>query len=192
MSDLFELRQKVEEGAKWRGSINVVIDDDSYELNVRQLRDPEFWEVMSQVDEDEIEDLQNKLSEELGEEKMEELQELRDKEDLTDDEEEKLQAMQTEMENQDINLFDTISLDTFNGLRQAAKYGVEPDQQDIQRILTQHGAEVDEMYGRATEDEARRWYNENELPALIDRCTNFVSFTIGIQVLGEAIGDTGN
>lgn len=188
MSDLFELRQKVEEGAQWRGSITVMVDDESYDLTVRQLRDPEFWEVMSQIDEDEIEELQDQLPED----KMEELRELRDADDLSDEEETKLQALQDEIEEQDINLFDTISMETFNGLRQAAKYGIEPDARDIQRILTEHGAEVEDMYGRATEDEARRWYKEHQFPDLIDKCTNFVSFTLGIQVLGEAIGETGN
>lgn len=189
MSDLFELRQKVEEGAQWRGSITVAMDGEQKELTARQLRDPEFWEVMSLVDTDEIEELQDQLPEE----KMEELTNLRDKEgELDEDEESRLEALQEEIEEEDVDLFGILSSDTFQGIQQAAKYGVEPDQQDIQRVLTQHGGEIKEQYGVADEDSARKWANQHVIEPMIDRSTGFTSFTIGIKVLTESIGETGN
>lgn len=188
MSDLFEVRQKVEEGAEWRGEINVSIDEETKTLTARQLRDPEFWEVMSLVDTEEIEQLQDSLPDE----QMETVRELREKDELDEDEEARLEAVEAELEEADVDLFSVLSPDTFEGIRRAAKYGIEPDGNDIQRVLTQHGGDIKEQYGVADEDAARKWANENIIAPMIDDCTNFTSFTIGIKVLTETIGDTGN
>lgn len=189
MSDLFQVRQKVEEGANWRGDITIAMDGEQKTLTVRQLRDPEYWEVMSLVNTDEIEELQDNLPED----KMERLKELRDKdEDLTDEEEEVLQNLQNEIEEEDVNMFDIISYETFQGIQQAAKYGTEADPQDVQRVLTEHGGEIAERYGAASDENARKWANDHIIAPMIDRCTNFTSFTIGVKVLAESIGDEGN
>lgn len=188
MSDLFEVRQKVEEGAEWRGDITVVIDGDQRNLTVRQLRDPEFWEVMSQVDTDELESLQA----DLPEDKMEELRDLRESDDLDEDEEERLEELQDEIENQDINLFDKISRETYEGIKQAAKYGIEPDKSDVQRALGEFTEEIREKYGGSSSDEAREYLNDHHIAPMMERSTDFVSFSVGVKVLTETIGDTGN
>lgn len=188
MSDLFETRRKVEEGADWRGKIEVAIDDDTHELTVRQLYDPELWEVMSKVDTDEIEELQDQLPEE----KMEEFETLKEKDSLTDAESERLEELQTEVEDSDLNLFDVLSMETYDGLKTAAKYGVEPDEQDIQRALTENAAEISEMYGATNRENATKYVNDHIIATMIEESTNFTSFTIGVSVLGEALGDEGN
>lgn len=188
MSDLFKTRQKTEEGAEWRGSITVSMDGEQMNLTVRQLRDPEFWEVMSLVDTDELQDLQA----ELPDDKMEEFKELRDKDDLSEAEEQKLESLQNELENADIDMFDIISTETFEGIRKAAKYGVEPDAEDKREALVEHGDEIEEEYGRTTDKEAAKYVNDNIIHPMIDRMTGFTSFTIGIKCLTETIGDTGN
>lgn len=188
MSDLFKTRQKVEEGAEWRGDINVSIEGEQMNLAVRQLRDPEFWDVMSLVDTDELEALQ----EELPEEKMEEYRELRDSDDLTQDEEDRLEALQDELENAEVNMFDIISTETFKGIQKSAKYGVEPDEEDKREALVENGNEIEEEYGRTTDEEAAKFINDKVIHPMIDRATGFASFTIGIKCLTETIGDTGN
>jgi hypothetical protein len=95
MSDLFQTRKKVEDGAKWRGEINISIDGETDTLCVRQLPDSEFWEVMSLIDTDEL----NELQESLPDEQMEEYQELKEKEGLTDGEQNRLETLQAEIEN---------------------------------------------------------------------------------------------
>lgn len=189
MSDLFEVRQKTEEGAEWRGTINVSIDDEHHELSVRQLRDPEFWEVMSKVDTEELESLQDALPEE----KMEAYQELQDKEDdLTDEEADRLAVLQDEVENADINIFDALSKETYDGLVTAAKYGVEPDESDIQRALANYTDDITEAYGSPTNDNARKYLNDKVIAPMIDRSTNFTSFAIGVKALGETLDGEGN
>lgn len=188
MSDLFKTRKKVEEGAKWRGEITVTIDDEQMTLSIRQLRDPEFWEVMSLIDTDELEDLQS----DLPEEEMEEFNELQEKDTLTDDEEERLEVLQSKLEGENIDMFDKVSMDTFEGIRKAAKYGIEPDEEDKREALMEYGGEIEEQYGRTSNEEATKYLNEQVIGPMIDRATGFASFAIGIKCLTESIGDEGN
>lgn len=188
MSDLFKTRKKVEEGAEWRGTINVSIDGDQQELCVRQLRDHEFWEVMSLVDEDELQDLQG----ELPEEKMEEFRELRDADDLSEEEEGRLESLQDELEGSEVNIFDALSYDTYKGIKETAKYCVEPDAEDKREALVEFGDEIEEEYGRTADEEAQKWVNHNVINPMIENSTEFASFTIGIKALTESIGETGN
>lgn len=188
MSDLFGVRQKVEQGAKWRGTITVSIDGEQQELTVRQLRDPEFWEVMADIDTDELEALQDSLPED----KMEEFRELREADELDEEEQERLEALQTQIEEEEVDLFDVVSLDTYNGIQQAAIYGVEPDQEDIQRALTRHTEEIREKYGGSSSEEAQQYINDHQIRPMFNEATDFVSFAVGIKVLTETIGDTGN
>lgn len=188
MSDLFEAREKTEKGAEWRGSINVEIGDTSHDLTVRQLRDPEQWEVMQKIDLDELDELQS----ELPEEKMEELQELQEADRLTEDEEERLAELQSEIEEEDIDLFSTLSFSTYKGLKTAAKYGVEPDNNDVRMALTEHADDINEMYGGTSHEDAEQYVNDQVISPMIERSTDFTSFAIGIKVLGETLGDTKN
>jgi hypothetical protein len=190
MSDLFETRQKVEEGANWRGDITISVDGDTQTLSCRQLRDPEFWEVMSDIDTDELEDLQG----DLPEDKMSELRDLREKDEgeLDEAEQERLESLQDEIEEEDIDLFDTISRETYAGINTAAIYGTEPDQSDIQYALAEHADEINEKYGGTSSEEARQWVNDHVIKPMFERSTNFVSFSVGIKVLTETIGDTKN
>lgn len=188
MSDLFETREKTEKGVEWRGTINVDVDGDTQELTVRQLRDPEQWEVMSLVDLDELEALQS----ELPEDKMDELQELQEADTLSDDEESRLETLQAEVEEEDIDLFNTLSYETYKGLATAAKYGVEPDDADIRVALTDHADDIEDQYGNLSNESAKQYLNDAVVAPMIDDSTDFTSFAIGIKVLGETLGDTKN
>lgn len=188
MSDLFETREKVEKGAEWRGTIQVELDGDVHELTARQLRDTEFWEVMSSIDTDELDELQS----DLPEEKMEEFRDLQQSDSLTDEEEERLQELQGEVGEEDINLFDTLSESTYKGIKQAAKYGIEPDGRDVQEALTRFTDEINDKYGGTAEKHAREYVNDHVVEPMIERSTNFASFAIGVRVLGETLGGEGN
>lgn len=188
MSDLFKARKKTEEGTDWRGTINVTMDDEQMELTVRQMNDTEYWDVMSLIDTDELRELQDSLPEE----KMEQFQELRDKDDLDEDEEAKLETLQDELENSEVSMFDALSKDTFLGIKQAAKYGWEPDENDCREALIEHGGEIEEQYGKATTDEARKYLNKNVVHPTVENAQNFSSFAIGIKVLTETVGDRKN
>lgn len=188
MSDLFAAREKTEKGAEWRGSINVEISDETHNLTVRQLVDPEQWEVMQHIDLDELETLQD----ELPEDKMKELDELQEATSLTEAEKDRLAELEAEIEQSDVNLFDALSFETYQGLKLAAEYGVEPDEGDVQTALTNHVSEIREKYGSSANEDARQYLNDEVIPGLIEQSTDFTSFAIGIKVLGETLGDTKN
>lgn len=188
MSDLFEAREKTEKGADWRGTINVDIDGETHELTVRQLVDPEFWEVMTYVDTDELQSLQA----DLPEEKMEEFQELQTKDNLTEEEEDRLEELTAEVEDEDVDLFDALSYETYQGIKLAAEYGVEPDEEDIRRALTQHTGDIEEQYGGTSHDDARQYVNDHVIKPMIEESTDFTSFAIGVRALGQTLGDEGN
>lgn len=190
MSDLSQVDSKIQEGADWRGTIRVTIEDEEYELTVRQLVDPEFREVMSMVDRDELQSLRD----ELPSEAMETLRKLRQKDELTDDEEDRLEDAQDAMREAEVDIFDILSESTFDGIRQCAKYAVEPDEEDIREAFKHRAHEIERAYGVKVEQP------QDVLPALqddidtmIDNATNMASFTIGIQCLIETVGnDEGN
>lgn len=191
MSDLFEARRKTEDAAEWRGEINVSIDEDDDEteqLSVRQLYDPEFWEVMSKIDTDELEELQA----DLPEDKMDKFRELQDKDELTDEEETELSNMQAEIEQEDLNIFKVLSYETYEGLKTAAKYGVVPDEQDVRTALTNHTNEIQEQYGGTSNEDAKQYVNDHVIEPMIDNSVNLASFAIGVKVLGETFGDSKN
>lgn len=189
MSDLFEARRKTEDAANWRGSINVSIDgEDTESLTVRQLFDPEFWEVMSQIDTDELAELQA----DLPEEKMEKFRELQNKDDLTEEEEQEFANLQNEVEEEDIDIFGTLSFETYNGLKTAAKYGVVPDESDIQMALAEHADEIADQYGGTSHEDAEKYVQDHVIDPMIEQSTNLASFAIGVKALGETLGDTKN
>lgn len=188
MSDLFELREKVEDGANWRGSINVEIDDTVKTLTVRQLRDPEFWEVMSKIDTDELEGLQDDIPDDVSEE----LRKLQESDELDDAEEERLEELQERIEADGVNMFDKISRETFEGIKQCAKYGVEPDEEDVRHVLTTQPGDIEEQYGGTGNDEARQFVNDHVIEPMVEQSTDFTSFAVGIRVLSETLEDEGN
>lgn len=189
MSDLFKTREKVEKGTDWRGTITVEVDGDQQELSVRQLRDTEYWEVMALIDLDEIEEFQESLPEDV----LEEYEELQDEDSLTDSEEERLSTLQEELEDSNSNMFDTISPDTFEGIRQCARYSVEPDDDDVREAMVEYGEQIKERYGdNYGDEEARKWIQSNVIDPMIDNSTDFTSFTIGVKALTETNPDEGN
>lgn len=189
MSDLFDTRGKLAEGAQWRGTINVVIDGDQKELVVRQLNDPEFFKVMKMVDRDELSDLRNQLPAD----EMKEYRELQDLETLTEDEVERLRELEQKLESETTVLFDVLSEETFEGIRLAAKYAVEPDDADLKQALYEHADEIEEHYGiQVRQPQDCYEYCKDEIKHMIDNATNFVSFTIGLQALVATVDSEGN
>lgn len=190
MSDLHSVREKVSEGADWRGTISVEIDGEEYDLTVRQLRDPEFYEVMSMVDRSELQEMQ----EELPDDKMDEYQELQSMEERSEEEEERMEELQSELENSDADFFTVLSEDTFEGIRQAAKYAVVPDEEDLQEVFQNRARAVEQEYGvKVQTPEDVRPAVEDEIESMLDESTDFVSFVIGMKALLESVGeDEGN
>jgi hypothetical protein len=189
MSDLAAVDQKITEGAEWRGTIRVEIDDKEHELTVRQLVDPEFKEVMSLINRDELQELRGTLPDDA----METLRELRDKDELTEDEEKELEQAQAAMDEAEVDIFDVISDETFEGIRRCAKYCVEPDEEDLHEAFENRAMQIERDYDiKVQRPEDVEPVLQDEIETMIDNAVNMVSFTIGIQALVETVGGEGN
>ncbi len=191
MSDLHKVRQKATEGKEWRGTIRVMLGDDEAELTVRQLTDPEFFEVMSMIDQDELEELQG----ELPDEEMERYNELQEKDELTDEEVEEFADLEEELSEASGNLFQVLSRSTFNGVLLCAKYAVEPDDEDLRSALMDDEWVMEkeqEGYGPIKTPEDCYEPMKDDIEEMIVNLTDFTSFNIGIQALIETVGDPKN
>ena len=193
MSDFFEVREKTVEGAQWRGSISLTHETEEgiqveRQLTVRQLRDPEFFKVMKMIDRDELNELQDNMPKDL----MNEYNELQDQEELDEEEVERLSELEDEIEAEAPNMFEVLSEETFNGIRKAGEYGVEPDPEDLRKILYEYADEVEEAYDVEPKSDADdcvyNYFKEYLLPDMLDKSTDFQSFVIGMEVLVETMG----
>lgn len=190
MSDLSSVRQKVEEGANWRGTINVSIGGEEHELTVRQLKDSEFREVMSLIDRGELQEFQDGMPEDL----LDEHRELQQKDNLDEEESERLTELENKLDEQSVDIFEVLSEDTFEGIQKCAKYAVEPDEEDLREAFMERAPEIEEEYGVKvqTPDDVRPAL-QDDIDDMIERSTNFTSFAIGIQALVQTVGeDEGN
>lgn len=189
MSDLSEVKQKAKEGIEWRGTIRVNIDDEEHELTVRQLRDPELTEVMDLINRDELQDLRGQLPDDV----MEEYQDLQEKEELDEEESERLAELEEKLEEESGDVFEVLSKQTLDGLRLCAKYAIEPDEEDLRTAFRERASEIEKEYGvRVEKPEDVRPALQDDIDFMVDNATNFASFTMGVQCLVETAGDKGN
>lgn len=189
MSDLFPLREKTEKGKEWRGEITIPDDGDSRTLTVRQLVDTEYWEVMTYIDLDELTSLGE--SDDVDEDKLDELQTLANQSELSDADSERMQELESDID-ANLNIFDSVSMDTFKGIKKTAKYCIEPDQNDIVQAMNNHAAAIEDTYGAATNENAREWVNENVIEPMIEDSTDLLSFMIGMKALQATLETEGN
>jgi len=189
MSDLFPLREKTEKGKEWRGEIIVPDGGDTRTLTVRQLVDTEYWEVMTYINLDELKNLSE--SDDVDEDKLSELQSLANQDELSDSEAERMQQLESEID-ANLNIFDSVSMDTFKGIKKTAKYCVEPDQNDIVQAMNNHAATIEDEYGAATDENARKWVNDNVIDPMIEDSTDLLSFMVGMKALQATLETAGN
>jgi hypothetical protein len=137
---------------------------------------------MHKVDMDEVRSLQNDIPEDV----MDEYTDLDPDEDA-----ERIAELEEEID--DVSLFDKLSLETFNGIQQAAKFGVEPDDNDVAYAQENEAKKLVEKYGSpVTEANAREHIQESVIGPMIEDATNFESFAIGMEVITQTTSAEGN
>lgn len=190
MSDLLQAKQKIQEGIEWRGTITAEINGEEHEFTIRQLRDSELREVLDLLDREELKE----LSSDLPEEEVEELRELqRKEEDLTDDEQDRLEELRETVEEEAGDVLDVLSEDTFEAIRNTAKYAIEPDEEDLEQAFKNRASAIEREYGyKVKTPEDVKPALQDEIDQMIDDATNFTSVNIGIQCLVETVGEEGN
>lgn len=191
MSDLLDVKQKVQEGIEWRGTIQVQLDDEEeHELSIRQLRDPELREVLDLIDRDELEE----LSGDLPEDEIEEMRELQRRDaELSEDEQERLEELRDHLEEEAGDVLDVLSEETFTGIRRCAKHAIEPDGEDLEEAFKNRASAIEREYGyQVKHPEDVKPALQDEIDEMVDDATNFASINLGIQCLLETVGEEGN
>lgn len=191
MSDMHRLTQKTREGKEWRGTITVEDDGDELELTIRNLVSPEIEEVFRKIDRDELETLRD----ELPKDKMDERRELleMDEDERSDEDDARLETLNEELRGEHMKLFDILSSETFEGIRLAAKYGVVPDQDDMEDAVLNRAREIEKERGiQVQQPEDTFDYLKDELVEVVEESTDFMGFQLGMKVLRETGDDEGN
>lgn len=200
MSDLLALDRKNREGDKWRGTIDVEVDGEEFDIKHRLLYDDEiahaidimgeetFKEVFANADEMDDEDrekvkrvqqLTGKNEDELTDEEQVELDELR--------EDETIAGMSEEF-------FKLMDPDIVGAMQYAAKQGVKADREDGDAVLEMTLEEQQERFGDTAKglDDARELAEKSITDRLANRSTKLVSVLVGSQVFFESLNSLGN
>jgi len=200
-SDYFESRKKLVQGNNWRGEITIEIDGDEYNWTVRQMEDDEYFDVISDIDRDAIQEFRDEVDEDKLEEYRElqdERKELRNKRDgdddnLTDDEQERLDEVDERVgelreELEDADILDRIDQETFEAIRRAGRYGVVPGEDDVDYVMGLTFDRQEELFGRKIQsrDEAETAIKD-DMTQVLENATDFVSFEVGLQVLQKTM-----
>ena len=190
MSGFNKLREKAAKGQEWRGDITVGSGDDALDLKIRQLNDPEYYEVMSGINHDELEE----LGDMMPEDDLERFRELDDMDDRTEEQEAEMQLLEEDLNRQSAQIFKIMSKETFEAIRTAAKYGVVPSEDDVREMMMDDSWVKDKEdmgYDVSHYDGAYEALND-ETPMIIDGQTDLESFEIGMEVIYETVGGEGN
>lgn len=210
MSDLLQVDRKVQEGADWRGTVDVSFGEKetvteggeekevsvTYELTHRQLTEQEFGEAVDRVGADNFEEKITSLEENTGDLNHDELEEIRklsqqDPESLSEEERDRVESM---MKTSDVGgLFTMMDPDMINGLHYAAKKGVVPDEEDVKKALNMSPPEMQEAFGEMVKDEDEMWDKLNDrVEKMVDNSVGFTAYSIGLEVLFSSMDDEGN
>lgn len=211
MSDLLQFDNKVKQGAEWRGTTEVSMDDsimgsteedsdaESFGVTYRLLKDPEFAESIARMGADNFEDKLASLEDArsaFDDDQLERYEELERSDDLSDDEREELEALQNELEDES-NLADVLGMmdpDLTDGFHYAAECGLEPDEDDIQEVLNMKVPEQREMFGEHVPDreKAVELLQQRIEENIIGNSTGFTAYGLGMEIFMESMEDQGN
>jgi hypothetical protein len=150
MSDWHELKSSIQQGDEWRGSCNVPIGDGTVEIKHRKLLESERQdEILPRLDMGAISQ-HNEHEKTDAEETIEELQ---PKDELTEEEEQRLAQAQQELAEQKSDLIDSIGEETFQAVREAAIMGVVPDEEDVNEVINESPTESAERFRPINDDD---------------------------------------
>lgn len=192
MSEWAELRNQIQQGADWRGTVNVPVGDETFEITYRLLTESERQSLLPRID---MKSLVEHREE--GQSDAEEVvEDLQSADDLSEAEEEQLQEAQMDLARQRADLIDALGAETFEAIRDAGRIGIVPDEEDVSQVMEEPIAESRERFGPIddvpdapeTRAEAREavvaemdhWLEQSPYP---------VKFTVGQEVFAATQGE---
>lgn len=196
MSDLFELASDVESAADKRYEETIEINDTAYDLVFRQATNEETSAFIGEVGKDTFDEWRSafKGQEEPDEEKLKRYQKLAQKSQngrLSDEEQAEMDTLEDETEGaQDVMFMVSSDPDGVRALGNIAKRVVEPDDDDIQHVLSMTPDEQQSKFGDYATDEDGAYELANDrLATLVNKSSDWESVMLGLR--GLFIGNTG-
>lgn len=191
MSEWASLKTKIQDADNWRGECNVPIEDETFTVKIRMLTESERQGLLPRINMSALaEHRENEQSD--AEEVIENLQ---DKDELTDAEEARLQEAQLDLAEQRGDLIEALGEETFAAIREAGRLGITPDAEDVTQVLDEHPQESRERFEHidGVEDvpqdrEEAREAIRAEMNHWLERSPYPIQFTVGQRVLRESQG----
>lgn len=199
MSDLFRLHDDVVNAADKLYPQTITVDENEYEIAFRQTRDGEDSPFHSVVDEEkrkEWKEAYESIDEsDMDESDLKRLRKLQLKKKngrLNDAEENELEKLSENTQGiQELMRLIVSDKEAVDALKEIAKTVVEPDDDDIQEILSMTPVEQDDRFDTyATDEEGAREIAQDMLEELVNKSTNYSAVALGLQGLfvGESAG----
>lgn len=196
MSDLNELHKKILDGMDYTKEVTVQYgEDEEYTVNIRQLKDTEYNEIVfnDAVDMDEVKEMIDESD--ATEDEIERYQELENKkketsEDLTEDEEEEFRKLKEKLETESGKITQYLAKNAFEEVHDAGKKAVVPDDEDIEYAMNLPIKQQKEIYGSVlnTREEAKEAVKKRFQKDL-DKSSKMISFNLGLQAFYLTVGN---
>lgn len=198
MSDLLALDRKNREGDKWRGTIDVEVDGEDFDIKHRLLYDDEIAHAIDIMGEETFKDVFADADEMDDEdrEKVQRVQKLTSKDELTDEEQAELDELKEDetIAGMSEEFFKLMDPDIVAALQYAAQQGVKADREDGDAVLEMTLEEQQNRFGDTAKglDDAMALAEDAITERLANRSTNLISVLVGSQVFFESLNSLGN
>lgn len=179
-------RQKINEGTDFRKEVPVPMGDEDVKLTHSLLPENELLRIQAEIDQEALMEHQSDgESEEQAE--LRELQK-KDDEDLTEEDEKRMAALQEEVSRQQAGLMNSLGYDTFKAFCVVGKRCLEPTEGDIEDAFDLTTAEQNEFYGEelTTRDRARELVKEDMVEMVEDQPYP-IKFIVGQSAYTESM-----
>lgn len=191
--DYLVARQKLEQGRKWRGEVNVPLGDTTVTLKHRLLNEEELADLKlampdTDPDEDEFDDPELQ-------EKQERLLELQSKNELSDEEEEELEELHRYVSARMDNVEDDLGEEAMELLMEYGADVLRPSEEDVQDLLDAPLEVQRKVMGDVPQTLTKRKAREHLIEDMKEQVKNQpypVKMQVGIQAMQETISVVGN
>jgi len=193
--DFVRAKQKITDATDWRGDVNVSLGDETVTFKHRLMNETEFLEVKQALN---LGEEQEEGNENLGQtDAQQRLLELQQKDELTDEEEEELKQLTSEVANQTGKIEKMLGEDGYGLLMEKGKECIEPSDEDVEYVYDAKPDEARQLMGVSTLPNpltkgAVREHLREELRDMITDQPYPIKVNVGMQALSETISVLGN
>lgn len=189
--DYLTARDKINQGVDWRGTANVPVDGETMQFGHRLLNETEFHDLKRVIPLSELREYKN--SDESDAEKR--LQELQQKDELSDAEERELEQLQAEVAAMQDDIEDALGEDAYDEIMRAGRRAIMPTEDDVEDIINApHDVqrrvlgEVPQMLDFDTAEELLK----EDMVETVSQQPYPIKFTVGMQAFAETVRVLGN